>query len=127
VPPTRAPSSRRLPRGRRLRTGVVLPLAVLAAGCFQYRAHPPNVAPATEVQGEVVWSFAWGLAQEQPNIANCNDQALAEVTVQDNLAFSLLTVVTLGIVSPKRIEWKCAVAPACEGELRPDSTTVPLP
>jgi hypothetical protein len=39
------------------------------------------------------------------------------VTVRDNLGFALLTVVSLGIVSPKRVEWSCATPTPSEGGL----------
>jgi hypothetical protein len=45
--------------------------------------------------------------------------------VKDNFAFTLLTVITIGLVSPKRVEWNCAVVPACPGHLGADSTTTP--
>ena len=91
-------------------------------GCYEYRSHAPNFPGVTD-DGEVVWSFFWGLAKEDPTI-DCNGQPLAEVTVRDNLAFSILTVVTVGLVSPKKVEWKCARARPGEGIIRRDTTGV---
>jgi hypothetical protein len=48
------------------------------------------------------------LVQEKPDIANCNNQPLAEVTLSSNLGFSLLTLLTLGFASPVQMRWKCA-------------------
>lgn len=92
----------------RRKTAILMLLITLTAyGCYSYRLHAPNKVGVT-TQQEVVWSFAWGLVQEQPKIENCNDQALAEVTVKSNLAYDFLTVMTLGFASPKKVEWKCA-------------------
>jgi hypothetical protein len=39
---------------------------------------------------------------------NCAANAVEEVTVSTNFAFDLLTVVSLGTVSPATVEWRCA-------------------
>ena len=113
-------SDRNPGRARRLTTCALL--VALLTGCYEYLVHAPGLPGVTD-HGEVVWSFGWGLVREQPQV-NCHDQALAEVTVRDNLAFSLLTVVTLGLVSPKKVEWKCARG---EGAAAPFDTTSVAP
>ncbi len=105
---------------RRIAAAIALLCSTSAQGCYQYRAHAPGY-PGVAEGGEVVWSFAWGLAQEQPRIDNCNDQALAEVTMHSNFAFALLTVVSLGFASPQKVEWRCARAETTEGEFRLDN------
>ncbi|RKH65687.1 hypothetical protein [Corallococcus llansteffanensis] len=91
----------------------------LTSACAHYRVQAPGHAgaPATEPEGEVLWSLAWGLVQEQPRVDNCQDQALAEVTQSTNLGFALISVVTLGIAMPQRVEWRCAKAQPSPGEL----------
>ena len=91
----------------------VILFCVSVQGCSTYRVHAPH-HPGVIDDGEVVWSLAWGLIQEKPKV-ECNDQALAEVTVKSNFAFDLLTVVTLGFMSPKKVEWKCARAKPSTG------------
>jgi len=56
------------------------------------------------------WSFAWGLVQPKDIIPNCDKRFnhLNQVTVKNNLGFALISVVTLGIVMPQRVEWCCA-------------------
>jgi hypothetical protein len=71
----------------------------------------------------VVWSFIWGLAQEQPTIDNCQGQALAEVLMSTNLGFALLTVVTAGFVAPQIVEWTCAGAESSPGQVDIPPTT----
>ncbi len=89
------------------------------SGCAHYRVQAPGAAGAgaTEPEGEVLWSLAWGIVQEQPRVDNCEDQALAEVTQSTNLGFALISVVTLGIAMPQRVEWRCAKAQPTEGDL----------
>ena len=103
-------------RGRSL-TGGILLCTLLPLGCYHYRAVPQQPASETAVGGsrgvaasgsETVWSLLWGAVQENPSIDNCQGQDLAEVTVHSNLAYALLTVATLGLVSPVRVEWYCA-------------------
>jgi hypothetical protein len=111
----------RLLRGH-LSLTVVLCL-ILAQGCYTYRLQAPGQY-GVATKGEVVWSLAWGLIQEQPRIDNCNNQAIAEVTVRSNLAFEIITVATLGFASPKKIEWKCAPPQPSEGVIVTDTTRV---
>ena len=106
-------------RGRAPLMAVLL-CAMLTAGCYYYRAQVPG-APGvgvTEYKGEVVWSLFWGLVQENPRITNCRGQGLSEVRNTTNFGFALLTVASLGIASPQRVEWKCAPPTPSPGGLR---------
>lgn len=79
-------------------------------GCYQYRVINTNDDPVTEYEQRVVWSYAWGLVNKPQNlhVPNCTDStALNEVVYSKNFGQSLLTVVTLGIVSPVKIKWRC--------------------
>lgn len=108
---------------QRFATITLLLCLISAQGCYTYRLQAPGQY-GVAVKGEVVWSFAWGLIQEQPRIDNCNNQAMAEVTVRSNLAFELITVATLGFASPKKVEWKCAPPQPSEGVIVTDTTRV---
>jgi len=96
---------------------LALPLAaVLLTGCWYHRIEVSSpVTAATEYVSATYWSFAWGAWQREPQPTNCNGQALKEVRVSSNLGFALITVVTLGLVAPERIAWKCAKATPVEG------------
>lgn len=102
--------------------GAALVCLMLLGGCYRYRTHAPEVVDGTTPRGETVWSLAWGLAQEVPEVDNCRGQGLADVTVVDNFGYSLLTVITLGFVSPKRVEWTCAPPGVSEGDLTDDGS-----
>jgi hypothetical protein len=105
-------------RPRRVhRFGIVLPLVVaLLSDCYEYRTTVAGTTPATNAH-RTEWSVFWGLAKKSGPPVDCNGQTLQEVTVRDNLGFALLTVVSLGIVSPKRVEWSCATPTPSEGGL----------
>jgi len=95
--------------------------AATATACFTYRVDAPNVTPveAPGTRGrETVWSFLWGNLNQIPTV-DCKDQPLAEVTVRDNLGFTLLTILTLGLASPKQVEWSCAAPRPLEAEIPP--------
>ena len=87
----------------------VLTASLVVTSCYHYRTHAPGYPGVKEGGGMTFGSYLWGIFNEEPEVA-CNDQALAEVTVVDNFGYTLLTVVTLGIVNLKQIEWKCARA-----------------
>lgn len=101
-------------------TSTALLAALLLGGCYRYRTHAPEVIDGTTPRSETVWSLAWGLAQEQPDVNNCRGQGLADVTVADNFGYTLITVLTLGFASPKRVEWTCAPPGVSDGDLTDD-------
>ncbi|MDN3547349.1 Bor/Iss family lipoprotein [Mucilaginibacter aquaedulcis] len=78
-----------------------------------YTARVATQAQAgTEVSSQRVNFYFWGLVQSPKRVTTpiCDSlgvNGMAEVTVRNNFGYSLLTVVTLGIWSPTRIEWKC--------------------
>ena len=59
---------------------------------------------------KTTWSYAWGLIQPKDIDPKCDTRFnhLNMVTVKTNLGFALITIGTLGIVMPQRVEWACA-------------------
>ena len=59
---------------------------------------------------KTTWSFLWGLVQPKDINPQCDSRSnhLNEVTIKNNFGFALLSVASLGIVMPQRIEWVCA-------------------
>lgn len=59
---------------------------------------------------KTTWTYLWGLVQPKDINPNCDERSnhINKVTVKNNLGFALLSVVTLGIVMPQKIEWCCA-------------------
>jgi hypothetical protein len=90
---------------------------VTLTACYTYRATVLNQPGVTETKGTTVWSFAWGaFSGSPPRIDNCNGQPLSEVAVKENPGYWLVTIVTLGLASPKRVEWRCAPPHPTEGQ-----------
>ncbi|WPU96274.1 hypothetical protein SNE25_12170 [Mucilaginibacter sabulilitoris] len=79
--------------------------------CYTTRV-ATQAQPGSEVSSRTVNSFFWGIIQSPkrvntPICDSLNVNGLAEVTVRNNFGYSLITVITLGIWSPTRVEWKC--------------------
>ena len=78
--------------------------------CYHYRVLNTNNDPSTEYQKRVVWSYCWGLINKPKDlhVPNCsNSNALDEVQFTKKFGHTLLTLVTLGVVAPVEVKWKC--------------------
>jgi hypothetical protein len=97
-------------RFRRARPAVGL-LFVLCTGCYHYLVAAPHFDPADEWHSRTIHSYAWGLVNK-PQMAlahECEDSnAIDQLRVSTNLGTTLATVLTLGIWSPLKVEYKCA-------------------
>ena len=84
-------------------------LLVLQAGCYHYRVYGKEVPVGSEAKQETLWSSVWGTRQQNINTdATCLRNPTAEVTMSSNVGYALLTVLSLGFVSPMDVAWKCA-------------------
>jgi hypothetical protein len=92
-------------------TIIVLWLGLSA--CYRNTVVVPRRDPVTEWHGKTVHSLFWGLVKSRDPVArDCEpSNALDSVRSDTNLGFALLTVITLGIWSPTRLEWRCARLP----------------
>ena len=96
--------------GKKLLLVLFILCIVTIQGCYHYRILNTNNDPATEYRDTVMWSYAWGLVNKPQNfhVPNCTDNtAIDEVVFSKNFGQSFLTVITLGIVSPVRVKWRC--------------------
>ncbi|HWJ26897.1 MAG TPA: hypothetical protein VNS32_10170 [Flavisolibacter sp.] len=103
-------------------TGLLVLHLITTEGCYHYRIQTTNPDPATSYQKKVVWSYCWGLINKPQNfvVPNCNNNnALDEVLVTTNFGYSILTIVTLGIVCPLEMKWKCHKPPQRVGNMQP--------
>lgn len=96
----------------------LLPVWMIAAtfllsSCYSYRL-ATQALPGTETSGTITaHSFLWGLIKKPVEIHTpiCDSlgvNGVAEVTMKTNFGFALITVATLGIWSPMKVEWKCS-------------------
>ena len=81
----------------------------LLQGCYQFRVIPKDSPPATFKNKITTSAYLWGLVEPKRIPAdNCHGNGMSNVTVKTNLGFSLISILTLGIVMPMTIEWECA-------------------
>ena len=86
----------------------------LFSSCYTYRVATQAQA-GTEVTNTVTaHSYLWGLVQKPPDFIHtpvCDSlgvNGMSEVTLKKNFGCALVTVVTLGIWSPMKVQWKCS-------------------
>lgn len=94
------------------------------SGCYSYRVatHAQPSTDKVQISHAKAYSLFWGLINKPQVITTPNCDALkingvSEVSVKTNLGNTLLTVVTLGIYCPVRVEWKCSKPCAQSGGL----------
>jgi hypothetical protein len=85
---------------------------LIFSSCYTYRV-ATHAQPGTEFNSSTAHSFFWGLVQNPKEIStpicdSLNVNGVAVVQVKSNFGYSLITVLTLGIWSPMKIEWKCS-------------------
>ncbi len=93
-----------------IRWTVFIAMVATLQSCYHYRILTTQSDPATEYQSKIVWSYCWGLINKPMNLTvpNCTaTSGLDEIRVTQNIGSLLLTLVTLGIVAPVKVEWKC--------------------
>ncbi|MDP3767425.1 MAG: hypothetical protein Q8S13_05380, partial [Dehalococcoidia bacterium] len=94
-----------------------------SSGCYHYLVQVPNTDPATEWQKRTVVSYAWGLVGDHDtHTLNCEpSNALNDVRTTTNLGYIVLTTLTLGLVAPAQVEWRCAKRHEPPSVVRPAS------
>ncbi|MBS1664738.1 MAG: hypothetical protein JST68_27075 [Bacteroidetes bacterium] len=91
---------------------LLAPAFLLMTSCYSYRI-ATHAQPGSEFQTVTAHSFFWGLAQSPKEIAtplcdSLNVNGVALVQVKHNFGFALITVATLGIWCPMKLEYKCS-------------------
>jgi hypothetical protein len=107
-------------------------LVLPASGaCLHYRVNALGAAAVEEpmrVESDTmlvtrtrvtIWSFLWGIGKKGRSRLECDGQGLQEVTLTSPPHYTLITIVTLGLASPKRLQGKCAKATPAPGSFRP--------
>lgn len=89
-------------------------ITILSSGCYSYRINTRAQA-GTEVSKTITaHSYFWGLLQKPkdgittPNCDSLNINGMSVVRVKTNFGYALITVATLGIWSPIKLEWRCS-------------------
>ncbi len=77
-----------------------------------YNSDQPTRAKHLSHVGKTHWSFLWGLLKRGDWSSGCQQGSnLSKVTVKTSPGFVIISVVTLGIVVPQKLEWDCG--PPC--------------
>jgi len=82
----------------------------------------PQNMPGTEWESKTLHSFGWGLWRQDLPVTNCrlgNGQRLGieELRIGRSLLQVIITFVTLGLVAPVRVSWRCCRPPSQSGTL----------
>ena len=89
----------------------ILFVVITIQSCYHYRVINTHNEPGTEYRDTVMRAYFWGLVNKPQNfhVPNCTDTcaALDEVVFSKNFGQTFLTAITLGIVSPVKVQWKC--------------------
>ena len=92
---------------------LVLAAALACAGCAHYVLQVPEPNPTGKSWEKTYVVYFWGLLETEKIASECDvTQAMDMVLVKDNLAYDLVAVLTLGIVQPIAIEYKCSAGKA---------------
>jgi hypothetical protein len=91
---------------------VPLAAAVLLGGCATHRVMVGNPNPSGPYQ--TVQSTAYAGVTHRI-VVDCPTNLIDEVRVRQSLAESFVTVLTLGLVAPAQVTYRCAKAPTEEG------------
>lgn len=95
-------------------------LLLLAAtgGCYHQYLRVTKSDQLPERQQKTVYSYAWGLVHSKDSVTVCGEtRALDQVEVKSNLGMTLLGLVTLGIVVPRRMIWYCSTPRECPSDI----------
>jgi hypothetical protein len=93
-------------------------LAAATGGCYHQYLRVTKSDQLPEKQQKTVYSYAWGLVHSKDSVTVCGEtRALDQVEVKSNLGMTLLGLVTLGIVVPRRMIWYCSTPRECPGEI----------
>ncbi len=91
----------------------LLTATLFFSSCYSYRV-ATHAQAGTEASTIVTaHSFFWGLIRKPAEIHTpvCDSlgvNGMSEVTVRTNFGYALITVATLGIWCPVKMEWRCS-------------------
>ena len=93
-------------------------LMAATGGCYHQYLRVTRSDQLPERQQKTVYSYAWGLVHSKDSVTVCGEtRALDQVEVKSNLGMTLLGLVTLGIVVPRRMIWYCSTPRECPGDI----------
>lgn len=98
-------------------TGWLL-LGAATGGCYHQYLRVTKSDQLPDKEQKTVYSYAWGLVHSKDSVTVCGEtRALDQVEVKSNLGMTLLGIVTLGIVVPRRMIWYCSTPRECPDDI----------
>ncbi len=99
-------------------TVVWLLLAAGTGGCYHQYLRVSGSDQLPERQEKTVYSYAWGLVHSRDSVAVCGEtDALDQVEVKSNFGMTMLGILTLGIVVPRKMVWYCSTPRECVDDI----------
>jgi hypothetical protein len=93
-------------------------LAGATGGCYHQYLRVTGSDQLPEKQEKTVYSYAWGLVHSRDSVAVCgHTNALDQVEVKSNFGMTMLGILTLGIVVPRRMVWYCSTPRECVDDI----------
>jgi hypothetical protein len=93
-------------------------LAATIGGCYHQYLRVTGSDQLPQKQEKTVYSYAWGLVHSRDSVAVCGDtNALDQVEVKSNFGMTMLGILTLGIVVPRRMIWYCSTPRECVDDI----------
>jgi hypothetical protein len=109
-------------------TAACLLLAATTTGCYHQYLRVTGSDPIAEPERKTVYSYAWGLLHSTDSLPVCGDtRAIDQVEVKSNFGMTMLGILTLGIVVPRRLVWHCSTPRECPGDIGLAASPVPEP
>ena len=92
---------------------LTLSITTTLSSCYTFRIQT-HAQPGTEFTTRTANAYFWGLLQDPrkgittPNCDSLDINGMSIVRVRTNVGYALITVVTLGIWCPIKIDWACS-------------------
>lgn len=78
--------------------------------CYTYRVlNTINDPASVQYHHKILWAYCWGLVVKPQvfSVDDCENNGIDEVVISTNLGTNIITVISLGFLSPVKVEWKC--------------------
>jgi hypothetical protein len=99
-------------------TAACLLAAATMSGCYHQYLRVTGSDPVAEPERRTVYSYAWGLLHSKDSIPVCGQtRAIDQVEVKSNFGMTMLGILTLGIVVPRRLVWHCSTPRECPDDI----------
>jgi hypothetical protein len=97
-----------------MRATIIIGVLLSLAGCAEHRLIVKRPNPTGAPIMAKSQSFGWGAVQQRI-AAECTTNLIDEVRVHQDFGQALVSVLSLGLYMPTRIEYTCANVPSSDG------------